>query len=116
MLIIAAAATAETRHIVNADVLKALGPQGVLVNVARGSLVDEKALVEALSNGAIGGAALDVFEDEPRVPEALFAFDNVTLAPHVGSGTHQTRRAMADLVLANLDAHFAGKELPTPVV
>ncbi|MFK0206601.1 2-hydroxyacid dehydrogenase [Agrobacterium sp. NPDC090283] len=116
VLIIAAAATAETRHIVNADVLKALGPQGVLVNVARGSLVDEKALVEALSSGAIGGAALDVFEDEPRVPEALFAFDNVTLAPHVGSGTHQTRRAMADLVIANLDAHFAGKELPTPVV
>jgi len=116
VLIIAAAATAETRHIVNADVLKALGPQGVLVNVARGSLVDEKALVEALSSGTIGGAALDVFEDEPRVPEALFAFENVTLAPHVGSGTHQTRRAMADLVLANLDAHFAGRELPTPVV
>ncbi|AAK88759.1 dihydrofolate reductase [Agrobacterium tumefaciens] len=116
VLIIAAAATAETRHIVNADVLKALGPQGVLVNVARGSLVDEKALVEALSSGMIGGAALDVFEDEPRVPEALFAFENVTLAPHIGSGTHQTRRAMADLVLANLDAHFAGRELPTPVV
>lgn len=109
VLIIAAAATAETRHIVNADVLKALGPQGVLVNVARGSLVDEKALVEALSSGMIGGAALDVFEDEPRVPEALFAFENVTLAPHIGSGTHQTRRAMADLVLANLDAHFAGR-------
>ena len=78
--------------------------------------MDEKALVEALSSGTIGGAALDVFEDEPRVPEALFAFDTVTLAPHVGSGTHQTRRAMADLVLANLDAHFASKDLPTPVV
>ncbi|MDS7595699.1 2-hydroxyacid dehydrogenase [Agrobacterium tumefaciens] len=116
VLVIAAAATADTRHIVNADVLKALGPQGVLVNVARGSLVDEKALVEALKNGAISGAALDVFEDEPRVPEALFAFENVVLAPHVGSGTHQTRRAMADLVLANLDAHFAGKPIPTPVV
>jgi lactate dehydrogenase-like 2-hydroxyacid dehydrogenase len=116
VLIIAAAATAETRHIVSVEVLNALGPQGVLVNVARGSLVDEKALIEALSNGVIAGAALDVFEDEPRVPEALFAFETVTLAPHIGSGTHQTRRAMADLVLANLDAHFAGRELPTPVV
>ena len=116
VLIIAAAATAETRHIVSAEVLNALGPQGVLVNVARGSLVDEKALIETLSNGVIAGAALDVFEDEPRVPEALFAFETVTLAPHIGSGTHQTRRAMADLVLANLDAHFAGRELPTPVV
>lgn len=116
VLVIAAAATADTRHIVNAGVLKALGPQGTLVNVARGSLVDEAALVDALKNGVIGGAALDVFEDEPRVPEALFAFENVVLAPHVGSGTHQTRRAMADLVLANLDAHFAGKPIPTPVL
>jgi lactate dehydrogenase-like 2-hydroxyacid dehydrogenase len=116
VLVIAAAATAETRHIVNAQVLKALGPNGVLVNVARGSLVDEKALIEALEKGAIGGAGLDVFEDEPRVPEALFGFDSVVLAPHIGSGTHQTRNAMAELVLANLDAHFAGKPIPTPVV
>lgn len=115
VLVIAAAATPDTRHVVNAKVLEALGPKGTLVNVARGSLVDEKALVEALQQGKIGGAALDVFEDEPRVPEALFEFENVVLAPHVGSGTHQTRRAMADLVLANLDAHFAGKPLPTPV-
>jgi lactate dehydrogenase-like 2-hydroxyacid dehydrogenase len=116
VLVIACSGGNATRHLIDARIIAALGPQGVLVNVARGSLVDEKALIEALSNGVIAGAALDVFEHEPRVPEALFAFETVTLAPHIGSGTHQTRRAMADLVLANLDAHFAGRELPTPVV
>jgi lactate dehydrogenase-like 2-hydroxyacid dehydrogenase len=115
VLVIAAAATPETRHVVNRRVLEALGPKGTLVNVARGSLVDEKALVQALQEGVIAGAALDVFEDEPRASEAFFTMDNVVLAPHVGSGTHETRRAMADLVLANLDAHFSGKALPTPV-
>ena len=116
VLIIAAAATAETRHIVNADVLKALGPQGVLVNVARGSLVDEKALVDILMAGGLKGAALDVFENEPHVPEALFGMRNVVLAPHIGAATHETRLEMGALVLANLDAHFAGKDLLTPVV
>lgn len=116
VLILAAAATAETRHVVNAEVLDALGPNGTLINVARGSLVDERALVDALQDRRIGGAALDVFEDEPRVPEELFGMDNVLLAPHLGSATHETRRAMADLVLANLDAHFAGTRLPTAVV
>jgi len=116
VLIIAAAATAQTRHIVNAEVLDALGPNGTLVNVARGSLVDEKALVAALRDGRVGGAALDVFEDEPRAPQDLFDMDNVVLAPHLGSATHETRRAMAGLVLANLDAHFSGKPLPTAVV
>jgi lactate dehydrogenase-like 2-hydroxyacid dehydrogenase len=107
---------AGTRHLVNAEVLAALGPQGTLVNVARGSIVDETALVAALQNGALGAAALDVFEDEPRVPEALFALENVVLQPHVGSATQATRAAMGQLVVDNLVAHFAGRPLPTRVV
>lgn len=116
VLVIAAAASAETKHIVNADVLEALGKDGVLVNVARGSLVDEQALISALKAGTIKGAGLDVFEDEPRVPAELLEFDDVVLSPHIGSATHQTRQAMAALVLTNLDAHFAGEVLPTAVV
>ena len=104
-----------TRHLVNAEVLAALGPQGTLVNVARGSIVDEAALVAALQSGALGAAALDVFEDEPRVPEALLTMENVVLQPHVGSATHGTRAAMGQLVLDNLAAHFAGRALPTRV-
>ncbi|HWA50267.1 MAG TPA: 2-hydroxyacid dehydrogenase [Dongiaceae bacterium] len=105
----------DTRHLVNAEVLAALGPQGTLVNVARGSVVDEAALVAALQSGALGAAALDVFEDEPRVPAALMAMENVTLQPHVGSATHGTRAAMGQLVLDNLAAHFAGRPLLTRV-
>ena len=115
VLIVAAAAGPGTRHMIDAGVLAALGPMGVLVNVARGSLVDEAALVAALESGGLGGAALDVFEHEPDVPEALRAMPETVLAPHVGSATVDTRRAMADLVLANLDAHFAGQPLPTAV-
>ena len=115
VLIVAASASAETKCIVDAAVLDALGPDGMLVNVARGSLVDEPALVEALLAGRLGGAALDVFEDEPHVPEALFRLPNVVLSPHVASATQETRQEMADLVLANLDAHFAGRDLPSPV-
>jgi len=107
---------AGTRHLVDAEVLAALGPQGTLVNVARGSIVDEAALVGALQSGALGAAALDVFEDEPRVPAALVAMENVVLQPHVGSATHQTRAAMGQLVLDNLAAHFAGRPLPTRVL
>ncbi|MEO1603435.1 MAG: NAD(P)-dependent oxidoreductase, partial [Pseudomonadota bacterium] len=88
---------------------------GMLVNVARGSLVDETAMVELLTSGGLGGAALDVFEAEPKVPEALFAMDNVVLSPHQGSATHKTRTAMGDLVVQNLAAHFAGDPLLTPV-
>ena len=106
---------AATRKLIDAAVLKALGPQGVLINVARGSVVDEAALIEALSKGTIAGAGLDVFEDEPRVPEALRQMPQVVLTPHVGSATGQTRRAMADLAFANLQAHFAGKPLLSPV-
>lgn len=104
-----------TRRIVNAEVLRALGSKGILVNVARGSVVDEAALIEALERGVIGGAALDVFEDEPRVPERLMALPHVVLAPHIGSATTQTRQAMADLTFGNLREHFAGRPVLTPV-
>jgi len=88
-------------------VLAALGPQGFLVNVARGSVVDEAALADALAHQRIAGAGLDVFEDEPHPLPALLDLDNVVLAPHIASGTHETRRAMADLVLHNLDQFIA---------
>ncbi|HKF74266.1 MAG TPA: 2-hydroxyacid dehydrogenase [Stellaceae bacterium] len=107
---------AETKHLVNTDVLRALGPDGTLINIARGSIVDEKALVQALTSGALGAAALDVFEAEPKVPEELLAMDNVVLQPHQGSATHDTRAAMGQLVIDNLVAHFAGKPLLTRVV
>jgi lactate dehydrogenase-like 2-hydroxyacid dehydrogenase len=106
---------AATRHIVNAEVLKALGPEGTLINVARGSVVDEQALVKALVDGSLGAAGLDVFESEPRVPELLFSMDQVVLQPHVGSATHETRKAMGDLTVDNLRAHFSGKPVLTPV-
>lgn len=115
-LVVIAPGTAATRGIVSRPVLEALGPKGCLVNVARGSLVDESALVALLQNGGLGGAALDVFADEPRVPEALFGLPNVVLSPHQGSATERTRAAMGALVLANVDAHFAGRPLPTQVV
>ena len=107
---------AATRHIVNAQVMQALGPEGTLINVARGSVVDEQALVRALTDGSLGAAGLDVFESEPKVPEALFGMDQVVLQPHVGSATHETRKAMGDLTVDNLRAHFAGKPALTPVV
>jgi lactate dehydrogenase-like 2-hydroxyacid dehydrogenase len=105
----------ESKGLVNAEVLAALGPQGVLVNVARGSIVDEAALVAALKSGTLGAAALDVFADEPRVPAALMTMDNVVLQPHVGSATHGTRGAMGQLVVDNLLAHFSGRPLLTRV-
>jgi hydroxypyruvate reductase len=106
---------AGTKGLINAEVLAALGSKGYLINVARGSVVDQTALIAALQDGLIAGAALDVFEDEPHVPEALCALDNVVLTPHIASATWQTRRAMADLALGNLQAHFAGTPLLTPV-
>lgn len=105
-----------TKGIISRSVLEALGPEGCLVSIGRGTSVDEPALVEMLASGALGGAALDVFENEPRVPEALFAMDNVVLSPHQGSATHKTRWAMGDLVVRNLKAHFAGEPLISPVV
>ncbi len=103
----------ETRGIVNAPVIDALGKKGVLVNVARGSVVDEPALVKALVEGRLGGAGLDVFVDEPKVPPELMKMDNVVIVPHIGSATLETRKAMADLVVANLRAHLKGEKLPT---
>jgi len=105
-----------TRGMINAEVLDALGPDGYLINVARGSVVDEPALVAALQEKRIAGAGLDVFVDEPKVSAALSALDNVVLAPHMGSGTVQTRTAMADLACANLFAYFAGKPLLTQIL
>jgi lactate dehydrogenase-like 2-hydroxyacid dehydrogenase len=106
---------AGTKHMINREVLEALGPKGILVNVARGSVVDEAALVDALQRGVIGGAGLDVFAAEPQVPQALRDMPHVVLTPHVGSATGETRRAMANLAIDNLRAHFAGKPLLTPV-
>ena len=111
-LIVACPGGAATKNIVNAEVLAALGKKGTLVNIARGSIVDEPALVAALESGTIKSAGLDVFADEPRIPQALLAMDQVVLLPHVGSGTRETRQAMGDLCKANLDAWFAGKPLP----
>ena len=114
-LVVASAGGPETRHLVSADVLNALGPHGFLINIARGSVIDEAALVDALVNKKIAGAGLDVFENEPQVPEALLTLDNVVLLPHVASGTNETRQAMADLTLANLRSYFADGRLLTPV-
>ena len=106
---------AGTRKLIDASVFKALGPQGSVINVARGSVIDEAALIEALEQGVIGSAGLDVFEDEPRVRARLKALPNVVLTPHIGSATTQTRRAMAELAFANLHAKMSGKPLLTPV-
>jgi lactate dehydrogenase-like 2-hydroxyacid dehydrogenase len=115
-LVVIAPASPETIGIIDAGVLDALGPDGCLVNVARGSLVDEPALIAALAEGRIAGAALDVFADEPQVPQALRDAPNTVLAPHVGSATHHTRWAMGDMVVRNLRAHFEGRPLLSPVV
>ena len=115
-LVIIAPGGKGTEGIVNREVLTALGPKGRLVNVARGTLVDEQAMLELLQSGGLGGAALDVFVDEPNVPAAFFGLDNVVLSPHQGSATTQTRDAMGALVIANLDAHFAGEPLLSAVV
>jgi lactate dehydrogenase-like 2-hydroxyacid dehydrogenase len=112
-LIVVTPGGAGTQNLINAAVLGALGTRGILINVARGSVVDEPALIEALRSKTIYSAGLDVFADEPHVPKALLAMDNVVLLPHVGSGTHETRKAMGDLCKANLDAWFAKKPLPT---
>ena len=115
VVIVACPGGESTRGLVSRAVIEALGPKGFLVNIARGSVVDEPALIEALQQGRIAGAGLDVFADEPRVPAELIALDNVVLQPHVASATHPTRKAMGQLVIDNLAAHFAGKPLVTPI-
>lgn len=115
-LILACSGGPETRHQVNREVLKALGPQGYLINIARGSVVKEDDLIAALEAGEIAGAGLDVFADEPDVPSALLKMDQVVLSPHVGSATRETRSLMGRLVVENLNAFFDGKPLLTPVL
>jgi lactate dehydrogenase-like 2-hydroxyacid dehydrogenase len=110
-LIVITAGGAGTRHLVNAAVLDALGPDGFIVNVARGSVIDETALVQALKDKRIAGAGLDVFENEPKVPAELWTLDNVVLLPHIASATRETRQAMADRTYDNLQAFFAGRPL-----
>ena len=105
-LVIASAGGRETRHLVSAEILDALGPQGFLINIARGSVVDEQALLTALQQRRIAGAGLDVYDDEPNVTPGLLEVENVVLLPHVASATRETRQAMADLSLANLDSFF----------
>lgn len=115
ILMVIAPGGASTKAIVNREVLEALGPKGTLINVARGSLVDEKALIEALKSGTLGAAGLDVFEDEPRVPEAFFGLENVVLLPHIGSASVFTRNQMGQLVIDNVIAMAEGRRLLTPV-
>ncbi|HOO50161.1 MAG TPA: 2-hydroxyacid dehydrogenase [Alphaproteobacteria bacterium] len=105
---------AETHHIINTAVLKALGPKGILINVARGSVVNTEDLLVALSNKDIAGAGLDVYENEPSVPESLISMDNVVLLPHIGGHTHETKTGMGKVVIANIEAHFNGRPLLTP--
>jgi lactate dehydrogenase-like 2-hydroxyacid dehydrogenase len=115
ILVIVAPGGAETRHIVDKEIINAVGPDGIIVNIARGSLVDQEALIAALREGRLLGAGLDVFEHEPQVPAELLALDNAVLLPHVGSASRYTRQAMADLMIANLIAWVDGKGPLTPV-
>jgi lactate dehydrogenase-like 2-hydroxyacid dehydrogenase len=116
VLFVTLAASAATRHIVGRDVLEALGPDGLLVNVSRASNIDEEALIAALGGGKLGAAALDVFEGEPKLDPRFLDLPNVLLQPHHASGTTETRKAMGQLMRDNLAAHFAGRPPPTPVL
>jgi lactate dehydrogenase-like 2-hydroxyacid dehydrogenase len=115
VLVVAAAGGSGTQRLVSREVIDALGSDGYLINIARGSVVDEDALVEALAAGRLAGAGLDVFVDEPNVPEALLTMDNVVVLPHVASGTVETRAAMEELTLRNLDTFLKTGQLVTPV-
>jgi lactate dehydrogenase-like 2-hydroxyacid dehydrogenase len=114
-LVVATVGGSTTRALVDQAALKALGPNGIIVNIARGPVIDETAMVQCLVSGELGGAGLDVFEKEPTVPEALKTLAHVVLMPHQGSATHETRQAMFELTRQNLDAYFAGKALITPI-
>lgn len=115
ILLIAARADASNRHVVNKGILRALGPEGIVVNIARGSLIDEAALIELLQTGELGSAGLDVFEHEPFVPDALKQLPQAVLAPHIGGGTTDAHEAMQAMVAANITAFLAGEPVPTPV-
>ena len=115
-LFVTLAVSAVPRHIVSKDVIAALGPEGMLINISRASNIDEEALLEALENRTLGSAALDVFEGEPKLNPRFLQLDNVLVQPHHASGTIETRKAMGKLVRDNLAAHFAGSALLTPVL
>ncbi len=115
MMILTCPGGEETANLIDANILEALGPKGILINIARGSVVDEPALVHALQNDIIAGAGLDVYFNEPHVPEELISMDNVVLLPHIGSATLETRIMMGQLVIDNILAHFDGRELLTEV-
>jgi lactate dehydrogenase-like 2-hydroxyacid dehydrogenase len=114
-LILACPGGNDTKSLINYKILESLGPRGYLINISRGSVVDQEALLVALRNKSIAGAGLDVYENEPHVPEALFTMDNVVLTPHIGSATIETRTKMGQIVVENLLAHFEGRPLITPV-
>ncbi|EKW5591295.1 2-hydroxyacid dehydrogenase [Raoultella planticola] len=114
-LVLAASGGEANRGLIDFSVFNVMPKHAWLINIARGSLVDEKALIQALQNGVIAGAALDVFEDEPHVPAALIALDNVVLQPHVASATHETRQKMSEVVFANVTAYFSGNVLPNAI-
>lgn len=114
-LVLACSGGPETQHLVDKSVIKSLGPRGILINVSRGSVVDQDALIDALAERTLAGAGLDVYANEPNIPDALVRMDNVVLLPHIGSATVETRTMMGRLVLDNLLAHFEGKPLKTPV-
>jgi lactate dehydrogenase-like 2-hydroxyacid dehydrogenase len=115
VLMIAVRAGADTHHAVDANILRKLGKDGYVINISRGSVIDQKALVAALAEQAIAGAGLDVYESEPHAPDPLTSFPNVVLTPHVGGHTVESHNAMQDCVIANLEAFFAGKPLPYAV-
>jgi hydroxypyruvate reductase len=115
-LVVSCVGGPSTAGLVSREVIEALGPKGWLISIARGSVVDEDALVDALASGRLGAAGLDVFAKEPQVPQALLGLDNVVLQPHQGSASEETRGAMGRLMLDNLAAHFAGRPLLTPVI
>ncbi len=114
-LVIATVGGDSTRQLIDADIIQALGPDGILINIARGSVIDEAALTSALIKGELGGAGLDVYAAEPNVPDALKSLDNVVLVPHIASATIETRRAMGELVLDNVDAYATTGRILTPI-
>lgn len=115
VLVVCCALTDETHHIINRDVMKALGKEGILVNIGRGALVDEEEMVEMLVKGEIGGAGLDVFENEPQVPQELYALDNVVLSPHRGGAVAEPFVRLQEIMIANIEAFFANKPLPSEI-
>lgn len=115
-LVVACSGGTQTRHLINARIIAALGPEGTLINIARGSIVDIDALIAALRSGQLGSAALDVLEHQPRVPPELLALPNLLLTPHLGTNTYETRETMGSMVIENLVAHFDGRQPPNLVV